>query len=249
LTVDLQVFRISVSDLGDWSILLARGVEAMLMDPFRLCLALGPMAIYLMLIGVINMFRRPFLVTGARDTAALGLAVSGLVIVGPVELFFPVNASLHFEPLPWVVWVLLVALYALCVVLVVLLLRPRLVIYNISRDELRPILADLVAELDPEARWAGDSLALPNVGIQLYVDGLGAMRNVSLTAVGPNQNHQGWRQLELALGAALSRLEVPPNRHALGLLSAGALLALAALLAIAYDPQAAAQSLLDMLRL
>lgn len=219
------------------------------MDPFRLCLALGPLAIYLMVIGAINMFRRPFLVSGARDTAALGLAVSGLVIVGPVELFFPVNASLRFQPFPWLVWVLLVALYGFCVVLAVLLSRPRLVIYNISRDELRPILADLVAELDPEARWAGDSLALPNVGIQLYVAGLAAMRNVSLAAIGLNQNSQGWRQLELALGAALSQLEVARNRHALGLLSAGALLALTALLAIAYDPLAVAQSLFDMLRL
>jgi hypothetical protein len=219
------------------------------MDPFRLCLALGPLAIYLMLIGAINMFRRPFLVSGARDTAALGLAVSGLVIVGPGELFFPVNASLRFEPFPWLVWVLLVALYGLCVVLVVLLSRPRLVIYNIARDQLRPILADLVAELDSEARWAGDSLALPNVGIQLYVTGQAAMRNVSLTAIGLNQNPQGWRQLELALASALSRLEVPRSQHALGLLSAGALLALLALLAIAYDPQAVAQSLFDMLRL
>ena len=218
------------------------------MDPFRLSLALGPGAIYLMVIGAINMFRRPFVVSGGRDTAALGLAVSGLVIVGPAELFFPVNASMRL-PFPWLVWVLLIALYALCVVLVVLLLRPRLVIYNVSRDELRPILADLVAELDPEARWAGDSLALPSAGIQLYVDGLAAMRNVSLTAVGANQNHQGWRQLEQALVAALSRLEVPRNPHALGLFGAGALLALSAVLAIAYDPQAASQSLVDMLRL
>ena len=219
------------------------------MDPFRLSLALGPLAIYLMLIGAINMFRRPFLVSGTRDTATLGLALSGLLIVGPVELFFPVNASLRFEPFPWVVWALLLALYGLGVVLVALLSRPRLVIYNVSRDELRPILADLVAELDPESRWAGDSLALPNVGIQLYVDGSGAMRNVSLAAIGLNQNAQGWRRLELALGGALSRLEVPRNPHSLGLLIAGALLALTALLAIAYDPLAAAQSLFDMLRL
>ncbi|HUT94422.1 MAG TPA: hypothetical protein VMY37_33500 [Thermoguttaceae bacterium] len=216
------------------------------MDPFRLCLALGPVAIYLLLIGAINMFRRPFLVSGTRDAAALGLAVSGLVIVGPVELFFPVNASLRFGGF---VWVLLAALYALSLVLVLLLLRPRLVVYNISRDELRPILTDLVAELDREARWAGDSLVLPNLGIQLHMDGLAAMRNVSLTAIGAIQNHQSWRRLELALGAALSQVEVARNPHALGLLSAGALLMLAVILAIAQDPQAVAQSLFEMLRL
>lgn len=216
------------------------------MDPFRSCMALGPVAIYLLLIGAINLFRRPFLVSGARDAAALGLAVSGLVIVGPVELFFPVNASLRFGGF---VWVLLVALYALSLVLVLLLLRPRLVVYNVSRDELRPILTDLAAELDREARWAGDSLVLPNLGIQLHMDGLAAMRNVSLTAIGSIQNHQSWRRLELALDAALSQVEVARNPHAFGPLSAGALLMLVVILAIAQDPQSVAQSLFDMLRL
>jgi uncharacterized membrane protein len=217
------------------------------MDPFRLCLALGPLAIYVLLIGVINTLRRPFLVSGARDAAALGLAVSGLVIVGPVELFFPVAASLAFGVY---VWMLLLALYALCLVLVLLLLRPRLVIYNVSNDQLRPILTDLVTRLDPEARWAGDSLALPNLGVQLHVDTLPAMRNVSLVATGPNQNQQGWRKLETALGEAISQLQVPRNPRVIGsLLSAGGLLALAVVLTIARDPQAVAQSLFHMLRL
>jgi len=216
------------------------------MDPFRLCLALGPVAIYVLLIAAINLFRRPFLVSGTRDAAALGLAVSGLVIVGPVELFFPVTASLRFGPF---IWVLLIALYALSSVLLLLLLRPRLVIYNITKEELRPILAELVAELDAEARWAGDGLVLPSLGVQLHVEGLPTRRNVSLVASGPDQNHQGWRQLELALGAALSRLEVPRNPQAMVLLSAGGLLALSVILAIAWDPQAVAQSLFDLLRL
>ncbi|MEI7903478.1 MAG: hypothetical protein WCK89_24835, partial [bacterium] len=59
------------------------------MDPFRLCLAFGPVAIYAVLLGAINLLRRPFAVSGTRDAAALGLAVSGLVIVGPIELFLP----------------------------------------------------------------------------------------------------------------------------------------------------------------
>lgn len=217
------------------------------MDPFRLCLALGPVAIYVLLIGVVNAMRRPLVVAGARDAAALGLAVSGLVIVGPIELLFPVSALLHFGTF---VWVLLIALYALCLVLALLLLRPRLVIYNVSAEELRPILAELVAELDAEARWAGDSLVLPKLGVQLHLEGLSAMRNVSLVASGATQNPQGWRQLELALGAALSQVEVPRNRAvAVRFLAAGGLLALAVILAIARDPQAVAEALFDMLRL
>jgi hypothetical protein len=216
------------------------------MDPFRLCLALGPVAIYLMLIGAINTLRRPFLVTGTRDAAALGLAVSGLVIVGPVELFFPVSASLRFGGF---VWVLLVALYALCLVLILLVLRPRLVVYNISRDELRPILTQVAAEMDPEARWAGDSLFMPQMGIQLHMDGLATIRNVSLTSIGAGQNHSSWRRLELALAAALGDVQVPRNPYAIGLLAAGGLMMLAAATAVAQDPQAVAQALFDLFRL
>ena len=118
------------------------------MDPFRLCLALGPMAMYLLLLGSINLARRPRLVSGVRDAATVALAVSGLIIVGPMELFFPFRAAARFGPH---VWLLLLALYALCTILWLLMLRPRLVIYNISVDKLRPILADAVDSLDADA--------------------------------------------------------------------------------------------------
>jgi hypothetical protein len=218
-----------------------------LIDPFRLCLTLGPVAIYVLLVGLINLGRRPLVVSGTRDAAALGLAVSGLVIAGPVELLLPDSALLRFGSF---VWVLLISLYALCLVLVLLLLRPRLVIYNISSDELRPILAELAGKLDPEARWAGESLVLPNLGVQLHVDGFSAMRNVSLVASGAGQSHQGWRQLERAVRAALSAVEVPRNvAVAISFISAGTLLAWTVVHAIARDPQAVAQAFFKMLRM
>ena len=213
------------------------------MDPFRLCLALGPVAVYVLLLGAINLSRRPFLVSGTRDAAALGLAISGFVIVGPIELFFPEAAAMSFGAF---VWVLLLAFYALCLVLVLLLLRPRLIIYNISADQLRPILADLVDQLDPDARWAGDSLALPGLGVQLHLDNLAAMRNVSLVSVGPNQNYLGWRRLELELAAALSRAEVSRNPRGASLIGAGVLIIALLILAVARDSQAVAQTLFDI---
>ena len=63
------------------------------MDPFRLCLALGPVAMYLLLLGAVNLSRRSLLVSGVRDAAALALAVSGMVVVGPMELFFPFESA------------------------------------------------------------------------------------------------------------------------------------------------------------
>lgn len=223
----------------------------LLADPFAICFALGPVAIYLLVLGTLNLARRPFLISGARDTAALGLAVAGLVMIGPMQLFFPVVASIRFEQMSMgpMVWMLLIALYALVVVLLLLTFRPRLVIYNISIDELRPVLASVVGELDRDARWAGDSLAMPNLGVQLHLESMPAMRNVSLVSSGPVQSQQGWRRLETALGAALAQVEVLRNVRAMGLVSAALLLAFFLTLAVSRDPQAVAQSLFRMLQM
>lgn len=213
------------------------------MDPFRLCLAFGPVAMYLLLLGAVNLSRRPLLVSGGRDVATLALAVSGLMIVGPMELFFPFAAAMRFGPH---VWLLLLALYAMSVVLVLLLLRPRLVIYNITVDKLRPILADLVDRVDPGARWAGDSLVLPGLGIQLYVDHFMGLRCASLISAGRNQSQQGWRRLEALLGDALAREDVARNPRGLLLFSIGLAMIAGLVLAISRNPQAVAQSLLEI---
>lgn len=215
------------------------------MDPFRVCLALGPVAMYMLLLGTINLSRRPLLVSGLRDAAALAVAISGLVVIGPMELLFPVEAAVVYGSY---IWLLLLALYVMCVLLWLLMLRPRLVIYNITADKLRPILAEVVDRLDAEARWAGDSLTLPTLGTQLYVDGSMALRCVSLVSAGGLQNHAGWRRLETALESALAREEVARNPRGISLIGVGLLLILAVVWAIAQNPQAVAQSLLDIAR-
>jgi hypothetical protein len=213
------------------------------MDPFRLCLALGPVAMYLLLLGAVNLSRRSLMVSGVRDAATLALAVSGMVVIGPMELFFPFESAVKLGSY---VWLLLLALYVMCVVLWLLLLRPRLVIYNTSADKLRPILADVVGQFDGDARWAGDSLAIPGLGVQLYMDNFALLRSVSLISAGGNQNHFGWRRLETSLRAALAREEVARNSRGLSLIVAGLLCIAGIVLAIAHDPEAVARSLLDV---
>jgi hypothetical protein len=146
-------------------------------------------------------------------------------------------------------WVLIVALYILCVTLLALLLRPRLVIYNITLEQLRPVLGETTAALDPDARWAGASLALPRLGVSLYVEPSAAMRNVQLIATGPRQNFAGWRVLENALRGELRKMSVPPNPLGASLILFGvAMIALAAYQTIT-QPQAVAAALREMLRL
>ncbi len=166
---------------------------------------------YLLLLGVVNLWRRPFITTGGRDAMSLGLGIVGFVIVGPMELFLPEAAAVNLHV--WA-WAMLVTLYLLSLVLIVLLMRPRLVIYNIAADQLRPVLSDIVTELDPDARWAGDALSLPQLGVQLHLEPTVMFKNVQLVAAGPQQNLNGWRRLEIELNRAFRGPRILLSRHA-----------------------------------
>jgi len=215
-------------------------------DGLRLCVALGPLALYLLVLGVVNLSRRPLLITGARDNAALGIGVSGMLLVGPVELLHPQAAV---NELGWYIWVLSISMYALALSLVVLLSRPRLTIYNISLEELRPLLAEAIEPLDSEHRWAGSSLSLPKLSVQLHVDCNQLMRNVSLVAVGDQQSYTGWRQLEKALSARLAPARVAPNVWGLTLSLSAVLMVAAMAIQMTVHGRQMADALRDMLKL
>jgi len=193
----------------------------MTVDPFRLAIALVPLSAYLLLLALINARSRPYLTSGGSDLAALGMALSGLVWVGPLELFRPQSATQHFGNY---IWLVLLLFYWLCLTLTVLLGRPRLVVYNISLEEMRPILAEAAARLDGEARWAGNHLTLPALGVQLHLDGFELMRNVSLVSSGGQQSIEGWRRLAGELRKPLATIRVRPNPWALGFLIASLVL-------------------------
>jgi hypothetical protein len=179
------------------------------MDSFQICLAFGPVALYLLLVAAVNMRGCPTVVSGMRDMTVLALALTGLAAVGPMEIAFPESAALNF--LGARVWAPLFALYGLCVVLVLLSMRPRMIVYNITSDQMRHLLAEAVDQLDGEARWAGDSLFLPQLGVQLHLDAARSMRNVSLVSSGPNQNHLGWLKLRLHLARAVQDVRTSVN--------------------------------------
>jgi hypothetical protein len=216
------------------------------MDPFHLCLALGPISVYLLLIGRINLGTRPFVTTGARDTMALAIACSGLAIAGPLELFLPEGLAAFLGA--WI-WVPLITLYSLCTLLAAMLMRPRLVIYNVSVEQLRPILETVASGLDSERRWAGLGLVMPQRGVQLVVEALPAMRNVQLVAAGQtNQDWEGWRRLERSLRDAVATLRVERNPRGAGFLMFGMLMAATVLYALSQQPAEVAKGLDSFLR-
>lgn len=215
----------------------------MLPDPLRLTIALLPVASYCLTLGILNSRRKAFLTTGGADLAALGAAMTGLVFIGPIELFRPEAASIEFGTY---VWLFLLVLYWLCMWLAVLLARPRLVIYNISTEELRPVLSEAARGLDPKARWAGDSLAMPTLGVQLHLESLEVMRHVSLVASGAKQDLTSWRQLAVALGARLENLPVAPNPRWLGLMLFAAILLSISMIRMLNHPQQIAQAMQEI---
>jgi hypothetical protein len=200
---------------------------------------------YLLVLGMINLSPRPFLTTGSRDASALGVAVAGFAVAGPMELFFPTRAAGFWGP--WT-WALLLGIYFLGLVLVVQMLRPRLVIYNVAPNQLRPMLEQAVSRLDPEARWAGDSLTMPGLAVQLHVEPLPMLRNVQLVAAGPHQNPYGWRRLEHELAGLLRTTRGAANPYGICLLVFG--LAIAGIIThrLAGDASGVQQALNEMLR-
>ena len=215
------------------------------MEPLHLCIALGPVAVYFLLLGSINLSRRPFVTTGTRDAAALGIAIGGFVVAGPMELFLPESAAVRMG---FWVWPTCLAFYILCLSLAVLLMRPRIVIYNVTVEQLRPSLADIVLRLDSEARWAGDSLVMPNLGVQLTVESQGIMKNVQLAAAGNEQSFQGWRLLESELAATLRPAKGTRNPYGMLFILAGMFLAATLILWLSSDPQRVALEWNEMLR-
>jgi hypothetical protein len=212
----------------------------MSVDPLRLAIALVPVAAYALVLALVNARRRPFLTSGGSDLAALGVAISGLMFVGPLELFRPEAATREFGNY---IWLFLLSLYWLGLVLVLLLVRPRLVIYNTSSEELRPLLAEAAGRLDPEARWAGNHLTLPTLDVHLHLDSLDVMRNVSLVSTGSQQNIDGWRRLARELRKSLATVRTRRSPRVIALLAVSMALLAVSVTQMLNRPEATLQAM------
>lgn len=183
--------------------------------------ALLPPAVYLIAIGLLHLRRRPSAVAGGWDATAVALAVAAAVIVGPLDLLLPAAGAWR--------WGLGLACFALVAVTVQLAMRPRLIVYNVSLEQLRPIVAQVATALDPAARWAGETVALPGRDVQVHLDGRGGMRSVSLVTLGSRTSPEGWAEFSRRTRRAVRQLRVRPSPwSALFLVAGGALIAVAA---------------------
>jgi len=187
-----------------------------------LWVALVPLGLYLVWIGSLHLRRRPVAVTGVLDILGLAAGLAGLAAVGPLPLLEPIAG-----PPPWGV-VVLALVAALAAAVAALAARPRLVVYNVTREQLRPVVAGVAAGLDPTARWAGETVAIPGRGLQVQLDARGSMRCVSLVAVAPRTSPEGWAEFSRRVRTRLRTIRRPVSPWAAAFIATGTLLVAAA---------------------
>ena len=158
--------------------------------------ALIPFSFYLLFLGIINLSPKPLMLTGRQDLIALSLGISGLVIVGPLQILLPQAGIIRFG---MHVWYPLVVLYIFGVLWLLILSRPRLVLYNVNQDDFANILSHLM-EREGWANLRNENVVLiNNLGIQFEILPVVLMKNVTLRATHNKQSNTGWREFHQSL--------------------------------------------------
>ena len=183
-----------------------------MVEPFTILLALLPLIGYLVVFSMIRLSGHALVTTGGRDIAALAFAVSGMVIAGPIELFFPRAAANVFGAK---VWIALAIFYMLCVLLIALTSHPKLVVYGRTPSEtFGPLLAAAQA-IDPNAHGNSDNLqvVMPTSGVRLRADGQRLTDFTEILSFEPNLAPQFWNQLMAGLRRELGPTQVARPRQ------------------------------------
>ncbi len=170
------------------------------MTAFYFCAATFPLALYFMALALMQARSNFLVVDGKRDFLGLAFATSGLFFIGPGQLMAPWGAC---EIWGAYVWALVALLYFLVASIVGAVSRTRLIVYNVSRSTLRSALTLASLNLDADARWEGDSLNLPSLDAQFYVDERGTGRVAALVAVKMGSAATIWTDLARELRTRL----------------------------------------------
>lgn len=195
-------------------------------EPFPAVVAFVPLIGYLLVLALIRFSGSVRVISGGADIAALSFALSGLIIIGPMELFFPkATASLLGA---WI-WLPLILLYVLVACLWMIGSRPRLVVYGRSADEVFPLLVRVCHRIDDRCVHDNDQgqIHLPTVGAHLRLDSTPGHDCVSIVSFEPMLPLAFWNDVQRGLREALKSSPPPmPRRGWVALAVAVAMLVL-----------------------
>ncbi len=214
------------------------------MPAVHFAIAAIPVAVYFILVGALRLRTRPLVTTGWRDTLTLGIAASGLVAIGPMQLFFPVKAAAQWHE--WV-WLALFVLYALGLAMVLLSSRPRLVAYGMSERQFTDCLLLAARLVDERANWDSDVLSLPDAAMQLALEPSGSRRVNQVALVGYLRNMEDWLKLEREFVRAGQQVPCPRSTAGWPFVLFGAMLLAFSILPLLSDPNQALSQLKEFL--
>jgi hypothetical protein len=201
-------------------------------DFLRIAVAILPLAAYTNVIGLLRLRTHPTVLSGTMDIVLLGLAMIGIIAIGPIELFFPRAA---YSLMGVWVWGVLIALYFFTLMLCALNTAPRLIVYGLDSDSLRSEVCSLLEKEQIRSEWLGDVCEMPELGVRVCVEAAGKGKISQLHAVGREQNLTGWLTLERLLVDHVSKLSILQRRESIMWLNASVLLFAVAIVLIAND--------------
>jgi hypothetical protein len=186
-------------------------------EPFTILLVLLPLIGYLAVFSLLRLSGKALVTTGGRDVAALAIAVSGMIAVGPGELFFPSSAAAIFGP---IVWLALASFYGLSISLIALTMPPKLVVYGRTPDEMYEPLLAAAKKIDRAAEGNASTLqiSLPAISVHLRLAGQRGIDHAQVIAFEPNVSLQFWNQLLGALRKEAHHQIAPMPRRGFGML-------------------------------
>jgi hypothetical protein len=171
--------------------------------PMEVAAVVAPVAIYFLVIGLLNSRGRPQLLSGRLDFAILALALAPLVLL-PLVSWLGCSA-----------WTVLAAAGALCAGAAVLAPRGRnWVIYNVQAAEARSAVARALRQLGLEYGDEGGTFTF--AGARVQVSAFAPLRNATIRLMGGDK--QLASGFQAALGEVLRRYEAETSPMAVSLL-------------------------------
>lgn len=122
-------------------------------DFFNLAVVIFPLTFYFGFLALAH--RSALCLTAQIDFGLLGAGLAGLVFVGPLQLFVPLS-SLAMRG--GVVWLMVLAIYWLLALFIGGMLAKRMIVYGISPEEARRLLAEAAKRYTPQAEVRDDIL-------------------------------------------------------------------------------------------
>lgn len=179
----------------------------------QVVLALGPIAVYFLGLGLVNSQSRPFLISARMDFTLLAGAFVPLVLVPGFALVSHGHG--------WIAVLVLAGVLALFTVM----LPARgttWVVYNVGSDQFHRLLERACRRQGWKLRSDGDLLIVDPIGLHLTRHGISWLRNVSIQLQGARRQSVEARQLMAALRDELAGESMLPSPTGASLVVIGA---------------------------